>query len=201
MSPNHPAPAAPGPPVWGPPGPAPLDQPQYDATPGQAVVRFWRRYTVFSGRASRSEFWWWYLVSFVVSAVLGVVGLVVTGSPVNQPVDFSLLRAQVLIPQVWSVLTLVGMVALSVRRLHDAGRSGWWYLLTLPGVLSSVLMLVVLTRLEPAQLAVGDPSSLAVGPLVGGLVSALAGLACTTVLIVFYASAPDPRGVRFDRRS
>ena len=80
-----------------------------------------------------------------------------------------------LIPQVWSVLTFVGMVALSVRRLHDSNRSGWWYLLTLPGVLSSVLMLVVLTRLEPEQLAVGNFSSLAVGPLVVGLVTALAG--------------------------
>ena len=141
MSPSHPAPAVPGPPPWGPPGPAALDQPQYDATAGQAVARFWRKYTVFAGRASRSEFWWWYLVSFAVSAALGVVGLLVAGDPVTDPADFSLLDAQVLVPQVWSVLTFVGMVALSVRRLHDSNRSGWWYLLTLPGVVSSVLVL------------------------------------------------------------
>jgi uncharacterized membrane protein YhaH (DUF805 family) len=200
MSPSHPAPAVPGPPPWGPPGPSPLDRPQYDATPAQAVARFWRKYTVFSGRASRSEFWWWYLVSFVVSAVLGVVGLAVAGGPRTDPTDFSPFGAEVLIPQVWSVLTFVGMVALSVRRLHDSNRSGWWYLLTLPGVVSSVLMLVVLTRLEPEQLAVGNVSSLAVGPLVVGMITALAGLVCTIVLIVFYASAPDHRGMRFDPR-
>ena len=180
MSPSHPAPVVPGPPPWGPPGPVPLDQPQYDATVGQAVSRFWRKYTVFAGRASRSEFWWWYLVSFVVSAVLGMVGLVVAGGPVTDPADFSLFGAQVLVPQVWSVLTLVGMVALSVRRLHDSGRSGWWYLLSLASVLSSVLLLVAPTQLEPEQLAVGDVSSSAVGPLVAGVVVGLVGLVCSS---------------------
>ena len=38
--------------------PAPLDLPQYGATFGQAIARFWGKYTTFSGRASRSEYWW-----------------------------------------------------------------------------------------------------------------------------------------------
>ena len=37
---------------------APLDAPLREASFGQAFVRFWKKYVVFHGRASRSEFWW-----------------------------------------------------------------------------------------------------------------------------------------------
>jgi len=50
-------------------GPTPLHLPQYDATIGQAASRFWRKFAVFSGLASRSEFWWWALIAFVISFV------------------------------------------------------------------------------------------------------------------------------------
>jgi len=213
MSSPHPPPGPPGPPPpwvqpapgvqpapWRPPGPAPLDQPQYDATLRQAVTRCWRKTLVFSGRASRSEFWWWYLVSFILTAVLQLVGLLVAGGAVTDPREFSLLNPQILLPQVWGVLTLLPMVALSVRRLHDGGRSGWWFLLGLPSWVGSPLLLAVLRRVDLARLAAGDTSSLPVGALVGAVVAALVGAAGSIVLVVFYALGPDPAGVRFDRR-
>jgi hypothetical protein len=48
----------------------PLDKPLYGATFGQAISRFFKKYATFSGRASRSEYWWWVLASAIISAVL-----------------------------------------------------------------------------------------------------------------------------------
>ena len=53
------------------PGGVALRDPFYGAPFVEAVRRFWRKYTVFTGRASRAEFWWWWITSFAV----GLVGL------------------------------------------------------------------------------------------------------------------------------
>ncbi|GAA1838698.1 DUF805 domain-containing protein [Microlunatus capsulatus] len=134
-------------------GPARLDQPLYDASPRQAFVRFWKKYATFSGRASRSEFWWWYLISVVVSIILGVISVAVVGVDTTVPapgadaqqyaVD-SMLRSlkTSAASSVWSLLTFVGLLALSARRLHDTGRSGWWYLIILVPVVGIVVLIV-----------------------------------------------------------
>ncbi|WP_298228535.1 DUF805 domain-containing protein [Gryllotalpicola sp.] len=53
--------------------PATDDQPLYGATFGQAFTRFWQRYALFYGRASRSEFWWWFLVNVLVGGALSAL--------------------------------------------------------------------------------------------------------------------------------
>ncbi len=57
-------------------GEPPLWAPYYGAPFPAAVKRFWKKYTVFSGRASRSEYWWWALVSglFFLFALIPAVG-------------------------------------------------------------------------------------------------------------------------------
>ena len=65
---------------------------------------------VFSGRAVRSEFWWYILF-------VGVIGAVVAFVPV--------------LGAVWFLANLLPIIALSTRRLHDTDRSGWWQLLPL----------------------------------------------------------------------
>lgn len=81
-----------------------------------------QKYVKFDGRASRSEFWWFTLFSFIVSAVLylvdGVLGI-------------DLLR------NIYSLAVLLPTLAVGARRLHDIGKSGWWQLLiiTLIGIL------------------------------------------------------------------
>ena len=44
-------------------GQVPLDAPLRGATFGQAFTRFFKKYAIFHGRASRSEFWWWFLAN------------------------------------------------------------------------------------------------------------------------------------------
>ena len=135
------------------PGATPLDAPYYEAPFGEAVSRFWKKYATFSGRASRSEFWWWYLISLVVSIILTVISVAVVGVDTTVPapgadaqqyaVDSTLrsLRTSAA-SSVWSLLTFVGLLALSARRLHDTGRSGWWYLIILVPVVGIIVLIV-----------------------------------------------------------
>lgn len=186
-------------------GPAPLDQPQYDATIRQAATRFWRKFATFSGRASRSEYWWWVLISFCISVVLQLVGTLVLGPGLFQsfgrPSKFDL-RAFLLplIPSlVWTLIVLVPSIALVVRRLHDTNRRGWWYLLVLPYLIGLPFQLQGLASYDPERLAAGDVGGLAIAPLaIGGLFSLIGGIGGIVVL-VFLILGPDPRGARFDR--
>ncbi len=62
-------------------GEPPLWAPYYGAPIGAAVKRFFKKYTAFSGRASRSEYWWWTLVNAVVLIVFQI--LMTTGLSVD----------------------------------------------------------------------------------------------------------------------
>lgn len=88
-----------------------------------------QNYCNFSGRASRSEFWWYVLFTFLVSVVIGWIGFVSRdlGNVINTLVGLALL--------------LPGL-GLSVRRLHDTGRSGWWILINLIPVVGNIIYLV-----------------------------------------------------------
>lgn len=189
----------------GPTGPAPLHLPQYDATIQQAASRFWRKYAVFSGRASRSEYWWWALIAFVVSFVLQLIGNVAFGGSLFalDTAESSLNPRTLLLPLVpvgvWSLATLVPSIAVLVRRLHDTNRSGWWLLLYLPAYVGLVPLFIGLFSLDPERLAVGDTSGVAVGALIGGGLLLVVGSIGSVVLLVFSILGPDPRGARFDR--
>jgi len=131
----------------------PLSQPLYGASIGQAAKRFWKKYATFTGRASRSEFWWWFLVSYLISLVLGIINQAIAGPQPLQPTTqeelssyFSALvgwtlKASVL-GIIWGLATLVGTIALSTRRLHDTGRSGWWYLIGLIPLVGAIILIV-----------------------------------------------------------
>lgn len=115
--------------------PGDLTLPLYGATFGQAVSRFYGSYARFSGRASRSEFWWAMLALTVVAFLCGAfVGAAGEDSPLE------------LIAMVIMVLFLLGCAipgwALLVRRLHDANLSGWMSLLTVLPYVGIVIQIV-----------------------------------------------------------
>ena len=120
---------------------------------GDAVKVCFSKYANFNGRARRSEFWWFYLCLSIVNWILGgVLQYFATAKSalVNEAMsaafsggDVSALAAQektyatinlvlMIIMAVWSLATLIPMLAATTRRLHDVGKSGhlqWLYLL------------------------------------------------------------------------
>lgn len=88
---------------------------------GQAISACLGKYATFAGRASRSEFWWFFLfqvlVSIAVAALLGEKASSLAG-----------------------LALLLPSLAVATRRLHDIGKSGWWQLLGLTGIGFLVLL-------------------------------------------------------------
>lgn len=133
----------------GPPaGVDPLDLPYPGAGPILAVKRFFQNYAKFSGRASRSEFWWVQLVFLVVYVILGGLGLALgratgtegpgdgfTPGPGFGPFAFLLL--------IIGLGSILPNIAVTVRRLHDANLPGLLYLITLFPYLGGLVLLVL----------------------------------------------------------
>ena len=95
---------------------------------GEAIKLGFNNFANFSGRATRAELWWFYLLSvpsfFCLLIILAILAAI-SGSAAIGPIGY-----------VFGILILgIPTLALSSRRLHDTGRSGWWYLLNfIPGV-------------------------------------------------------------------
>jgi len=92
----------------------------------QAVSTCFHKYADFSGRARRSEYWYFtlfnFIVSFVLTAVLGEAGSTISG--------------------IYSLVTLVPGLAVCWRRMHDIGKPGAYSLLVLLPIVGWILVLV-----------------------------------------------------------
>ena len=90
-----------------------------------------KKYCDFEGRASRSEFWWYMLGYIIVSYAWSFIIGLITGASVMAGMDgefhFSALQLLSYVPAIALLLPTLGV---SVRRLHDIGKSGWWYLIS-----------------------------------------------------------------------
>ena len=85
----------------------------------EAIAVCFSKYATFKGRASRSEFWWFILLYFVSTHGLGVLTELLVYYGLVIPAFYGLIGLVLLIP----------LLAVSARRLHDIGRSGWWWFL------------------------------------------------------------------------
>ncbi len=94
---------------------------------GEALPKFFQGYIDFQGRSNRGEFWWAMLAVFLVSVVTVIIDMV-TGVPV--------------LNLIWTLATLVPGIAIAIRRLHDTGKTGWWYLLMFVPVIGFIVLLV-----------------------------------------------------------
>jgi uncharacterized membrane protein YhaH (DUF805 family) len=149
-----------------------VDGPVSVSRPWIAWARAVTRLTT-TGRASRSEFWWTWLLQTAVAAVLLLLVPLLQGrtrdlslptgpfgpGPLGTVPVFSWTDtsgdpaggASVLIWTVWSLLTLAPMVALAIRRLHDADHSAWWALgAVIVPLLSFVVLVLLAQRSKPA---------------------------------------------------
>lgn len=139
----------------------PLDAPLYGASLPDAVRRFFAKYATFSGRASRSEYWWWTLVNAIVFIVLYVIligvggtAMMMSGSNAMSGMASTSMGAGGTIIGIllllWSLAIIVPSIALTVRRLHDANLSGFFYFLVLvPGVGGIIVLILTLLPSNP----------------------------------------------------
>jgi uncharacterized membrane protein YhaH (DUF805 family) len=132
-----------------------LDRPYYGASPSIAFVRFWKKYATFSGRASRSEYWWWVLIWIVIEAALGVLFRLGGAGVTNATGAMTGLNGfgvfiSVVISLV-SLATIIPWLAVLSRRLHDANFSAWFILLVLfPGL--GQLVLIIMAAMPSREL-------------------------------------------------
>ncbi len=97
------------------------------------------KYACFEGRASRSEYWYFYLFQILVA--LGL--LTVMGICYGLLGDAGMILG-VIVLLVGGLALFVPSLAASVRRLHDSGKSGWWYLITLIPYLGGLIFFVLM---------------------------------------------------------
>lgn len=141
------------------PAAPPLDWPHYGIGFSGAVKRAFRKYAVFTGRASRSEYWWFAL--FTLIPIFGLAILAAIFGAVTSPdggatagpgaLPFSLAGAVSLL------VLLVPSIAITVRRLHDAGFSGWLVLLSLVPIASLVVFVFTVLPTSPGAAKYGPP--------------------------------------------
>ena len=87
-----------------------------------------KKYAVFSGRASRTEYWMFTLFTVIVSIVLTVVDRAIgTGG---------------VLAGLYSLAVLLPSIGVLIRRLHDTGRTGWWALIALVPIIGGLILLV-----------------------------------------------------------
>jgi uncharacterized membrane protein YhaH (DUF805 family) len=92
------------------------------------------KYAQFSGRARRREYWMFFLFSALVAIALTIVDAI-TGT-------LSAAAGTGLLGGLYSLAVLIPGLALTIRRLHDTDRSGWWLLIALVPVIGAIVLLV-----------------------------------------------------------
>ena len=95
----------------------------------EAISSGFRNYVNFSGRAARSEYWYWtlftaiaYIVAYIIDSVVDPDTQVVTG--------------------LFALATIIPSIAIAVRRLHDLDRTGWWFLLGFIPLIGAIILLI-----------------------------------------------------------
>lgn len=104
---------------------------------GESISICFKKYATFEGRASRSEYWWFVLFTFLGSATAGIIGQALSG--------------------LFSLAVLLPSLAVGARRLHDTDRSGWFLLLWFIPFIGWIVLVIfaVQDSKEPNRFTIG----------------------------------------------
>jgi uncharacterized membrane protein YhaH (DUF805 family) len=114
------------------------------------------KYAVFRGRAGRSEYWYWVLAILIANIIV----FIIEGTVVAPLLGFEPFAPEAGQPLrlLLSLATILPSLAVTVRRLHDIGRSGWWIFVQLLPIIGSLVLLWWLTRpTDPQENEHGSP--------------------------------------------
>ena len=104
-----------------------------------AVKTVLGKYATFSGRAPRSEFWWFTLAVIILSIIVSIID----GAVVAPMLGFEAFADEAGEPlrMIESLVLLLPSLAVAVRRLHDIDRSGWWYFIIVIPIIGPLVLL------------------------------------------------------------
>lgn len=91
-----------------------------------------KKYADFSGRARRKEYWMFALINFLITLVIGVLA--------------SMASAFTVLGWIYALAVLIPGIAVTVRRLHDTGRSAWMLLIALIPLVGAIVLIVFLCQ-------------------------------------------------------
>jgi uncharacterized membrane protein YhaH (DUF805 family) len=110
---------------------------------GEAVKSGFDHYVKFDGRASRPAFWWWVLFAFLVGIAANIIDLAIDARIFSALVGLALFLPN---------------LSVSIRRLHDTNRTGWWVLIGLIPLIGLIVLLVFyLQDSDPGENRYGPP--------------------------------------------
>ena len=92
-----------------------------------------KKYAVFDGRARRKEYWFFVLFNVIIGMAMGFIDAL-TGN-INPETGLGIFSG------IYALGVMIPGMAVSVRRLHDTGRSGWWLLITFVPVIGAIIFI------------------------------------------------------------
>ena len=95
-----------------------------------------QKYFCFSGRARRKEYWLFVLFNYIVGVVIGFVCGFLSGA--------TGIAAFAYLGVIYHLAVLLPGLGVGVRRLHDIGKSGWWFLIVLVPFVGPIVLIVFL---------------------------------------------------------
>lgn len=109
-----------------------------------------QKYSTISGRASRAEYWWFTLFMYIIFVAIYALMLLMAAY-IKQGSGSQLLGVFLMlgIMSIISILLIVPSICVTVRRLHDIGRSGWWILLSFAPIVRFVILVFTLMPSQP----------------------------------------------------
>lgn len=95
-----------------------------------------KKYAVFTGRACRKEYWMFFLfnliIIFCLSFIEGLLGISSSGYGI--------------LSSLYSFAILLPCVGVTIRRLHDTNRSGWWWLISFVPLIGAIILIVFMVQ-------------------------------------------------------
>lgn len=107
-----------------------------------AVKTCFSKYATFSGRAQRSEFWWFVLFGWGASILFTIVDSTLFGTVVTTSTGFSASTNTPILSSIWGLAIFLPSLGVAVRRFHDTDRSGWWIFIVLIPLIGAILYIV-----------------------------------------------------------
>lgn len=103
-------------------------------------IEAFRNFANFSGRATRNQYWTFFLVYFIICVILSVIDVV---------------AGTMALGAIFSLVVLIPSISIAARRLHDTGKSGWWQLIMLVPLIGWIILIVMLAQPSQGENAYG----------------------------------------------